>query len=247
MDDKDLTIIIPAAGVGRGMKSYGPKSLINIEKNINILGRQLMILQDIYPKADIIIVTGFKKEKVNLYIKQWKENRIVGSQDIKIAENKDYENNNTARSIYLGAKKSKRKNFLVVYGDLVFNKEGLSEIEFSDSGVVVEDKNQMEKTKVGVSIINGKIGTFAYAFKEKWCQILFMNDKDMNAFLELTKPKKPEKDIFKYFTHEILNILLEKNIIELKAYKSEKLKISEVNNTKSLKLIREDLEKGVYQ
>jgi UDP-N-acetylglucosamine pyrophosphorylase len=37
IDGKELTVIIPAAGEGTRMKSYGPKSLIKIGKNLTIL------------------------------------------------------------------------------------------------------------------------------------------------------------------------------------------------------------------
>jgi UDP-N-acetylglucosamine pyrophosphorylase len=37
----DLSIIIPAAGVGYRMKSYGPKALIEVSKNTSIIEKQI--------------------------------------------------------------------------------------------------------------------------------------------------------------------------------------------------------------
>ena len=65
----NLNIIIPAAGLGRRMKTYGPKSLINIGGS-NLISRQLNILEKKYPKASISIVLGYDSERVREYLER---------------------------------------------------------------------------------------------------------------------------------------------------------------------------------
>ena len=61
--DNDISIIIPAAGAGRRMKSYGPKPLIKIG-NCTIIKNQISLLKSYIPDASIILVCGFKAERL---------------------------------------------------------------------------------------------------------------------------------------------------------------------------------------
>ena len=64
-DYRGLSVIIPAAGMGRRMKSYGPKALIEINKNgTTIIERQINLLWKVYPGAEIFVVIGFEGEKI---------------------------------------------------------------------------------------------------------------------------------------------------------------------------------------
>ena len=57
-DYSDMSVIIPAAGMGRRMKTYGPKCMIPIN-GVPIIERQIKQLNKVYPNCDIIIVVGF--------------------------------------------------------------------------------------------------------------------------------------------------------------------------------------------
>ncbi len=43
-DEEKYSIIIPAAGMGKRMKSFGPKPLIKLTPSLNILDNQLNII-----------------------------------------------------------------------------------------------------------------------------------------------------------------------------------------------------------
>ena len=58
------SIIIPAAGMGRRMRSYGPKSLIKITTQKTIIQNQLEIIKDNFVNHEIILVCGFEAEKL---------------------------------------------------------------------------------------------------------------------------------------------------------------------------------------
>ena len=48
-----IDIVIPAAGLGKRMKSYGPKSLIKIKQNLTIIENQFKIIKNTIPNANI--------------------------------------------------------------------------------------------------------------------------------------------------------------------------------------------------
>ena len=62
MKKEKINVIIPAAGIGRRMKSYGPKPLIKIG-NSTIIKNQINLLQTYIPDINIVLVCGFKAER----------------------------------------------------------------------------------------------------------------------------------------------------------------------------------------
>lgn len=235
--NKEFSIIIPAAGIGKRMKSYGPKALIRIGDS-NVLDRQLTILQSLYPKSDIVIVAGFEDTKIKDFVNQWKNERIVGSRDIKVVTNKNYSQTNVAKSIGLATEYCSKDNYLIVYGDLVFNTDTLSEINWYRSGVLLDNQNQFDKLEVGVIIDDqtSQITKFCYDSEIKWSQICYLTKDDMNLFLELLDNGNRNR----FFTFEIFNLMLDK--MHLKPYFNEKSKIVELDYSEDIqsakKLVR---------
>ena len=78
------SIIIPAAGMGRRMRSYGPKSLIKITAQKTIIQNQLEIIKENFVSPEIILVCGFEAEKLM---------RNTPEDIIKV-ENESYEDTN---------------------------------------------------------------------------------------------------------------------------------------------------------
>ena len=62
--DKPLTVLIPVAGMGHRMKSYGPKCLLKANQKETILEKTVSNIKREYPYSDIIVVVGFESEKV---------------------------------------------------------------------------------------------------------------------------------------------------------------------------------------
>ncbi len=232
MENNEFSIIIPAAGIGKRMKSYGPKALIRLG-DTNVLGRQLNILQELYPKNDIVVVSGFEDSKIREYVASWKTERVLGSRDIKIVTNKNYTTTNVAKSIALATEFCDKENYLIVYGDLVFNPETFSEIHWNRSGVLLDKQNQFDKHEAGV-IINehSQITKFCYDTQIKWSQIAYLTKEDMALFLDiLDNPNRT-----RYFTFEIFNVMLDK--MHLKPYYNEKSKLVELDYSEDIQLAK---------
>ena len=64
LDTKGLDIMIPAAGLGKRMKSHGPKSLISIKYGQRILDRQVSLIDDYFKTYNLVIICGFEADKL---------------------------------------------------------------------------------------------------------------------------------------------------------------------------------------
>ena len=63
-EEERIFILIPCAGAGKRMKSYGPKGLVEIKYGQSILGRQLSLISSNFKNYKTVIVSGFESEKI---------------------------------------------------------------------------------------------------------------------------------------------------------------------------------------
>ncbi|NVM35955.1 MAG: UTP--glucose-1-phosphate uridylyltransferase [Candidatus Lokiarchaeota archaeon] len=218
----ELDIIIPAAGLGKRMKSYGPKSLIKIYKEKSILDLQIERINKTFPKANIILVTGFKSDNV-----------MNDSPDniIKI-ENESYQLTNVARSIGIGLRASKN-NVLIIYGDLIFNKECLECIKFNKSGIVAS-KTLMKKNEVGCTINNKlEVENMMYDLEIKWGQISFFKGYELNLLKKICW----NPDNYNLFGFEVINRIIEYGG-SINVFTDKKAKVIDIDNYKDIELVK---------
>ncbi len=219
MKDNDITVIIPAAGVAKRMKVHGAKSLIDLGYSDTILSRQLRIIRHVLPQAEIILVTGFEADKVYRFIPS----------DVKVVENHLHQETNVAYSISLGLKACINKRVLVVYGDLIFNKEALTSLSYTESEIVVDNCNRMKKWEVGLTHENGYAIQFCYDLPTKWAHIVYLQDKE----LELFKKYICNPEYKKFFGYEILNMILASGC-KLRLCEAEPMRILEIDTINDL-------------
>lgn len=208
------SVVIPAAGLGRRMRSFGPKALLEIGGE-TIIGRQLRLLRSVLPEAKLIVVAGYMGERLA---------RTLPT-GVTLVVNEDFENTNVAFSIAMGLEKARMGPALVVYGDLVFDEASLlsaSRLKSSFSSVLVDSKDKFSDGEVGVNTVDGKAGFFAYSLETKWAQIMCLNNQDKKTFIRLSSRYR--------FGYEVLNLMLEREI-EFEAVQSEGL-VYEVDTSK---------------
>lgn len=193
---RDISIIIPAAGLGRRMKSYGPKSLIEVGGSETILSRQLRILRSAYPRADIVLVVGYEGERVLRTLPF----------GIKVVENELYAETNVARSIAMGLRVASHSNVLVVYGDLVFNAEAISWTVQDGSSILIDRRGQMGDDEVGVTVVDGRATNMSYGLPIKWGHIAYLTGRE----LELFKHSVWQIAARRSFGFEVLNQVIDK-------------------------------------
>lgn len=219
----DLTIIIPAAGVGRRMKSHGAKPLIEISSTETVINRQINIFKKQYPKSEIIVVVGFQADKIIKHLP-------LG---IKIIENELYEETNVVRSIGMALRIASNPNILIVYGDLVFNIATLNNLTSNNSAVIIDSHGQIDSEEVGLTIIDENVTYFSYNLDIKWGQIAFITGYELDLFKTIVCNKEKRK----LHTFEIFNTIIEAGG-RFKAIEPKYMKIKEIDSFKDIELAR---------
>tara|TARA_R110000824_G_scaffold282601_5_gene470876 strand:- start:5273 stop:5962 length:690 start_codon:yes stop_codon:yes gene_type:complete len=226
-NNKDqLSIIIPAAGIGRRMKSYGPKPLIKIG-NSTIIKNQINLLQTYLPNPNIILVCGFKADKLM---------NESPSYILKV-ENEFYEHTNVARSIGMGLRVAgDASKVLIVYGDLVFNSATVKHLPMEESCIVVTDQNMGEE-EVGCVIDDENIlANMMYDLPNKWGQISLFIGKELELLKQLCWNEKNSTK----FGFEIINQIINRGGVFKCVYNSA-IKIVDIDSSKDIQKAKEIL------
>jgi choline kinase len=217
-----LTILIPAAGPGRRMRSYGPKALIKLDDNLTLIQRQLHLLRNTFPLAEIVVIVGFEADKICKELPRY----------VHTVYNDAYEDTNVAHSLMLGLSTVSKGSILVVYGDLVFNREALPK-SFEQSTAIIDSKNQMDRNEVGVTIVNNEVTRFSYGLPTKWAQIVYLHGLELEIFKKVISDKRRSK----FFGFEILNHMLD-NGGNLQALEPNDMQIAEIDTSKDIEIAK---------
>lgn len=222
-DTDTITVIIPAAGTGRRMKTYGPKPMINIGKK-TILQRQIDIIKEYFKSVKFIIVTGFESDKL-----------IQNSpKDFIKLENELYKETNVARSVSIALNAVESDRVLVLMGDLVFSKEAIGMLDYNSSCTSASIDSHRE-AEVGCIISkNGVLLNMMYDLELKWNQIVYLQGKELKLFKEACTKRRNKK----LFLFEIMNKVIDKGG-KINCIINDKIKVIDVDNSKDLLKIKE--------
>jgi len=217
--DNPLTVIIPAAGIGHRMKSYGPKCLLKANQKETILQKAISNIKREYPHSDIIVIVGFESDKVMKTLPH----------NVRVIENTKYEETNIVESIRIGINASANKKLLIIYGDLVFNVYSIRNLTSSGSCVVVDSQSRFKDEEIGVTIVNGDVTNFAYGLTSKLCQIAYFEDAPFDALKDLCSDRRRNK----LYPFELFNIIINSGI-SIKAKEPKGMLIREVDSLRDL-------------
>lgn len=221
--NKKISVIIPTAGIGKKMKSFGTKALLDIGDKKSLIEYQIDIIKQILPNAEIIVVVGFEGNKVlNILPK-----------NIRGIENENFETTTIVRSISLGLRASVYNNILILPGDIFCDKSLLEGSPWNKSFVILDQEEIMPKETVGVICNNSKVLNFAYTLPIKWTSISYFSGKESESLQELIHNKKYYNKC--YF--EILNDFL-KQPNYLHGHKPKNIKLTKISTPKDLISIR---------
>ena len=222
-DEKHIKIIIPAAGIGRRMKSYGSKSLLRINGDY-LIHQQLKVISQSIKSYEIILVAGFDSE------------RLMNNtpEDIIKIENENYYNTNVSRSIAMGMRASQdHESILIIFGDLLFNREALENIDYSKSCIVIS--NHMEESEVGCNISNkDNLEYMMFDLNNKWGHVLYLTGKELRLFKKLIYNKQNDKK----FCFEIINEVMNQGG-KFKCIMNDNIKIIDIDTSKDLQKAQE--------
>ena len=218
-----FSIIIPAAGEGTRMKSYGPKSLIKLCDDYTLIENQLYFINKTFKQCEIILVAGFEAKRVI---------EKTPSNIIKVV-NKNYNETNVIKSIGLGLKRATTDNILVVYGDLVFNQFTLKAPLGIDSALLIDPSGLMGNDEVGCIIQNRMVQQVMYDLPNKWAQISYFTGKEAEMLRHFCN--NPHFEM--YFGFEIINMILNQGGT-FTTYSHKKMMVTDVDSSKDIEKAR---------
>lgn len=219
------SVIILAAGEAARMRSHGPRPLIRIYNNTNLISHQVDIINTALPNNEIILVCGCDADKVM---------NSAPTGIIKV-HNENYENTNIVRSMALGLRAATTDRALFIYGDLVFNLETIDNAKLETSSIFVESPsvNLFNKDSVGCTIVNDKIEHMLYNLEHRWVEIMFLTGKELSMF----KTVVWNRDKDKLFGFEAVNEILARNA-NIAAQSPKNMKIIDIDSSKDLNNIK---------
>lgn len=213
-----ISVIIPADAAGHRMKYVGAKALIELPNGQSVLERQVTIIRQIYPQADIIVCIGFEHEKI---IRKYRNN--LG---IRFVYNPQHEDTGVVHGLHLAMYATTSNNILVIYGDLVFNLQAIAGIVSDKSRILVSSTINNE---VGMIVDRGIVTNFAQDLPTKWGHIAYFTGKESNLFMKaIMNPLH-----LKWLGYEILNYIIENGGV-LHAFQPVDAQIKEINTTKDI-------------
>lgn len=242
-----MQLILLAAGAGSRLKKKTyevPKCLVKVNGK-SIIDYNLSFFANF---QNIIITTGYKNNLIYEKFKYLKE--------IKYVHNKNYKNTNMVESLMLTKKfLDKRKEIVVCYTDIIFDKNIYSNLDDKGDLILVksnwlkywklrtgnkvwEDAEDLKVSKNNLLEIGNKINKnnlpqcqYMGIFKLKYISFLklFLFYKNLNN-------NKIDMTSF-------INLCLKKKIINLKVKKTKKFWL-EIDNNKDLKIAEKLLKKS---
>ncbi|MAF25663.1 hypothetical protein CL634_08855 [bacterium] len=218
-EDRPLTVIIPIAGIGHRMKSYGPKCLLPVNDKETIIQKSINTVRNVYPQAEIIVVVGFEADKVIKLIPD----------DVRIIENQIYENTNVVESLRLALNCCTNKDIIIIYGDLIYNSQTIEDVTANGSCIVIDSQGKFRSEEVGVTVVDNAVTNFAYGLPTKWSHIIYMEEKESTIFKNLCRDRRRNK----MYPFEILNFMISKGC-RLKVTEPDGMDIKEIDSLKDL-------------
>ena len=223
LEEKVIYVIIPSAGVGRRMKSYGCKSLLNI-KDEKLLDLQINLINNNIPQYEVILITGFDSE------------RLMNSspEDIIKIENEKYYENNVCKSIGIGLRATKGNDFvLIIFGDILLNSAVFDHIDYDKSCLIIS--NHMSDNEVGCNIDSkGMLEYMMFDLPNKWGHIAYFTGKELSLLKKHIWGKQSEKK----FCFEVINDIVNQGG-KFKCINHKDIKIMDIDTSKDLQKAQE--------
>lgn len=215
----EFAVVISAAGAGRRMKARGPKALIEIGGGETVLSRQLLLARKALPKAEIIVVVGYQKD------------RVVKSlpKDVGWVENPDHEETNVARSLLVGVNHANAKKAVLMCGDLVFGPDFLACLPEEGSVAIIDENQNHRSSEVGCNIDQERVCHFSYGVWPKWGQAVQLADKELDLYRRVASRDQSAR----WFAYEVLNGVIDAHGVLSPAY-PDKNHLVEIDNTQDI-------------
>lgn len=221
-----ISVVIPAAGFGSRMKSYGPKALVKIKNDLTIIENQLKYLYRYLYKPQIILVAGFEADRVRT--------AMSNHRNVIVVENEQWDTTNVVNSIGIGLQHTIHTNILIVYGDLVFNAWTLK-VPLGHTSMILTDKyGLMKDEEVGCIVQGNMLENMMYSLPNKWAQIAYFTGREQ----ELFKKVCTDETYSKYFGFEVVNMIISVGG-RFMVHSHPRMRITDIDSSKDLTKVQE--------
>jgi len=138
-----------------------------------VIQRQIQQVHKRFKNYEIIIVGGFKRDKLFNYLPN----------DFIKVENERFEETNVVRSIELGINAATTENILIIYGDLVFEPGILNNITLEETTILVGANSEYHDSKaVGCVVVKNMVESTCWKIPNKWSQIIYIHKDNYKQF-----------------------------------------------------------------
>ncbi len=215
-----ISVILLCAGEANRMKSHGPLPLLRITPDLNLIQHQINVIRDCIPVTEVIGVFGYEADKIM---------NNTPNDFVKI-HNENFNTSGIMRSIGLGLRASTADRALIIYGDLLFNRDTLANAKFDTSSLFVDGAGLFSADSVGCTFNEQNMAEqLLYELPNKWVQIAYVMGKEFNLLKNIAWNR--EKD--KLFGFEAMNEIINKNGV-LYSQSPKGMKIIDIDCSKDL-------------
>jgi len=218
--ENTMSVVILAAGLGKKIKSYEPRSLLKINNDF-LLSHQIKNFKNYFKDPEIITVVGCHANKI---IKKF-------NGQTRFVENQIYDQTNSCESLRLAFNNITSERFMFIHGDVLFNMSTLK-VDYSKSFVIKDANNQLKDNEIGLTSIENNLSILSYGLEEKWAQIAYFTGKEYHL-LKTIFNKFQDKDK-KKLSFEIINEIVNMGG-SFTCHSPEKMSIIEIDRIKDIK------------
>lgn len=145
-----MTYIILAAGAGTRLHPITlkhPKTLFSLDRTTTILGRMTGLIRELDPQAEIVVVTGFQRERIAQHV-----------QDVTWVHNPFYEVTNSIASLWFAGDLLDRE-VTILNGDIVMSRALMGDVvtQHTDRPCVLMDSSILKNGDYNVQADQGKV------------------------------------------------------------------------------------------
>jgi len=223
-----IKALIIASEITKGMKSIGPRSMLDINKKNKIIDQQIASIKSMYRNTEITIACGFEYEKVKNYINKRYKN-------IKIIHNKEYDKTNESKNIelFLDQCDTQEIDYLfIINGGVLLRKKSISFSKIKGSSKIFLIKSLKKNFNLGCSQ-KDNIEYIFYDLEIPWLECVLLNQTTIRKIEKYLSSSGTDN----MYTFELLNNILTDDSIEaVYLHKNNAIKItniSEINKAKS--------------
>jgi choline kinase len=195
-----------------------------LKNGVHLIYNQIACIRRCYPNSEIIVVSGFEADNIVHY----------RNLKVRFVENQIFEETGELEQIRLAMNNMETEKMLYISGDLYFNDHSIEGLVGPESTILIDKKNQIDSSEVGVTVVDNYITIMSYGLDSIWSNIIFFNEKE----LEILRQIASNRDLNKLYAFEAINKVLDKSG-KIKAVSHDKSELLKVTSPKDIKKLGE--------